>query len=73
MTSNLPLAGIKVVDFSRVLAGPHCGKTLLDLGADVVKLEPRAATFRGAPFRMTAACRVTTLSRTPESAISASI
>lgn len=40
MTSNLPLAGIKVVDFSRVLAGPHCGKTLLDLGADVVKLEP---------------------------------
>lgn len=40
MTSNLPLAGIKVVDFSRVLAGPHCGKTLLDLGADVTKLEP---------------------------------
>ena len=40
MTSNLPLAGIKVVDFSRVLAGPHCGKTLLDLGADVVKFEP---------------------------------
>lgn len=40
MTPNLPLAGIKVVDFSRVLAGPHCGKILLDLGADVVKLEP---------------------------------
>ena len=35
-----PLAGVRVVDFSRVLAGPHCGETLLDLGAEVVKIEP---------------------------------
>lgn len=35
----LPLAGVKVADFSRVLAGPLCGMVLGDMGADVVKIE----------------------------------
>ena len=37
---SYPLEGLKVLDMSRVLAGPLAGRLLSDLGADVVKVEP---------------------------------
>ncbi len=38
--SALPLAGLRVVEFTHMVMGPTCGMVLGDLGAEVIKVEP---------------------------------
>ena len=42
MTSanNGPMAGTRVVDLTRILAGPFCAMMLGDMGAEIIKVEP---------------------------------
>ena len=37
---SLPLAGIRVVEFTHMVMGPTCGMILADMGAEVIKVEP---------------------------------
>lgn len=53
MSSNAPLEGLRVVDFTRLFAGPLCTMVLADLGAEVIKVEAPGgddARHFGPPF-----------------------
>lgn len=47
---SLPLAGVRIVEFTHMVMGPTCGMVLADLGAEVIKIEPvKGDNTRGLP------------------------
>jgi crotonobetainyl-CoA:carnitine CoA-transferase CaiB-like acyl-CoA transferase len=67
VTDALPLAGVRVVEFSHVVMGPACGLVLADLGADVVKVEPPGVGDKTRNLRAASAGLFTTYSRNKRS------
>jgi crotonobetainyl-CoA:carnitine CoA-transferase CaiB-like acyl-CoA transferase len=54
MPNSGPLAGIRVIDFGRFIAGPYCGMLLADMGADVIRVDRRLGSEDRYPGPITA-------------------